>query len=386
MRLRIGIMGFLIAMLIILPPKQLWASEQEEWMEEVMESSGLSFDDIEQNIEESSIGDSITFEEMLSLLWSGDTDSVFRLVTAKVKDTLLAELSQNKRNFAQIILLAVFASLFTNIGTGMFAGSLQQTGFFAVYLAMAGIVLNSFFLMFSIAQDALVEVFSFMEVFIPAYAIAVTMVSGSASSIALYEMTFLLVKGCQWILKTMLLPFIEAYMMIGLVNCISETDRFSYLGSLLKKGTEQILKWMTGIILGMNLIQNMILPAVDSLKSTLWQKGLSAIPGAGHVMSALTGSLLGAGVLIKNSAGAGCLVILILLCAVPVLKLMLFMFSFYICSAVLQPISDKRLMNLLYVTGESGKLFLQVLICCFILFFITIALAAVSTNMRYYAI
>ena len=111
----------------------------------------------------------------------------------------------------------------------------------------------------------------------------------------------------------------------------------------------------------------------------------SAIPGAGAVISALTGSLLGASVLIKNSIGVGCLVILLLLCAVPVIKLLLFMFSFYLCSAFLQPVSDKRLMGLLFAAGESAKLFLQALVACFTLFFITIALAAISTNMRYYA-
>ena len=146
-----------------------------------------------------------------------------------------------------------------------------------------------------------------------------------------------------------------------------------------------MLKWSLGIIIGINLIQNMILPAVDSVKSGIWQKGLSAIPGAGPVISVVTGSLLGSSVWIKNSVGAGGLIFLILICAVPVVKLLLLMLSFYLCAAFLQPISDKRLMKLLNTAGESGKLFLQVVITCVALFFITIALAAVSTNMRYYA-
>jgi len=129
----------------------------------------------------------------------------------------------------------------------------------------------------------------------------------------------------------------------------------------------------------------MILPAVDSVKLGLWQKGLSAIPGAGDLISAFTGSILGASVLFKNSIGAGCLIVLVLLCAVPLIKLIVFVLSFSICSAFLQPVSDKRLMGLLHITGESGRLLIQTLISCLTLFFITIALAAVSTNMRFYA-
>ncbi len=370
-------------LLLLTPCKSVLSAEID--LDEMLKEAELSFDEIEEVIEDSSLNGDIYFRDIIEKLWKGKTKSAVDDIGAMIKDSLFSEILKNRKIFAKIILLAVFASLFSNLASSMFSSSLQDTGFFVVYLAMSGVILQSFFLMMSIAKGVLSEVFSFMEVFIPAYAIAITMVSGSASSIAVYEITFLLIKGCQWVLKAVILPLIEAYMMIGIVNCIGESDKFSNLGNLIKKTTEQILKWGTGVILGMNLIQNMILPAVDSLKSTLWQKGLSAIPVAGNIMSALTGSILGASVLIKNSIGVGCLIILILLCAVPIIKLLVFILSFFSCSAFLQPISDKRLMKLLSVTGESGKLFLQTVICCMTLFFITIALAAISTNMRYYA-
>lgn len=357
----------------------------ESLIDEVLEGAGISFDEIQESLDNSSLKGSISFEDILKKIWAGDTEDVFQDLSNLVKDTFLAEIEQNRKNFVQIILLAVFSAMFANLAAGFFSSTLQETGFFAAYLAMTGIILNSFFLMVSITEEALSQVFDFMNVFLPAFAISITMVSGSASSIGIYEITFFLVKACQWALKSIVIPLIEAYMIVEIINCISETDKFSYFSHLIKKGTDQLLKWSTGIILGLNLIQNMILPAVDSVKSTIWQKGLSAIPGAGAVISALTGSLLGASVLIKNSIGVGCLVILLLLCAIPVIKLLLFMFSFYLCSAFLQPVSDKRLMGLLFAAGESAKLFLQALVACFTLFFITIALAAISTNMRYYA-
>ena len=360
-------------------------AEKEDYIQEIFENGGLSLDAIEDAIDDSSLGGGISFNDMIKKLWKGETENVLDELGNILKDSLIGELSANKKNFVQIILLAVFAALFTNLASGMFSSSLQETGFFAAFLGMTGIVLQSFFLMLSVAQDALLEVFGFMEAFIPAYAIAITMVSGSASSIALYEIVFFIIKGCQWLLKVLILPLIETYMMIGILNSIGETDRFSYMGNLIKDNTERFLKWGTGIVLSLNLIQNMILPAVDSVKSTLWQKGLAAIPGAGNMISAVTGSILGASVLIKNSIGVGCLIMLILLCAVPVVKLIIFVLSFSLCSAFLQPVSDKRLMGLLHITGESGKLLLQTLIACLTLFFVTIALAAISTNMRYYA-
>lgn len=358
--------------------------ETKKWIEEILEEVELDFDAIEDSLNASSLGENISFQDILKKIWTGDTEQIGREILSLLQESLLGELENNRKNFAQIILLAVFAALFANLASGFFSSALQDTGFFIAYLAMTGLVLNSFFLMVSIVEEALGQVFDFMNAFLPAFAITITMVSGSASSIGIYEITFFLVRACQWALKTVILPLIETYMAVEIMNCISETDKFSYFSGLIKKGTQQMLKWATGLVLGMNLIQNMILPAVDAVRASVWQKGVAAIPGAGAVISALTGSFLGASVLIKNSIGVGCLIVLILFCAVPVLKLLLFMLSFFLCSAFLQPVSDKRLMGLLYAAGESSKLLLQALTACFTLFFITIALASISTNMRYY--
>lgn len=355
----------------------------EDYMEQIEKE--ISFDEIEESLKNSSLKGEYSFTQIVSSFIKGDMKGGIKQISDLISDCFLEELSQNRKNFVQIFLLAILAALFTNIASGFSASALQETGFFVAYLSMTALVLSSFFLMLQITSQALSDVLGFMEALIPAYALAVTMVSGSASSIAIYEMTLLLIKGCQWILLKFLLPLIEGYMLIGIANYLGETDRFSYLASLIKKGTERFLKWCVGLIIGLNLIQNMILPAVDSVKSGLWQKGLSAIPGVGPVMSTVTGTLIGSGVLLKNSIGAGGLIFLFLLSALPFLKILILTASFYLSAAMLQPISDKRLIRLLHTAGESGRLFLQVLITCCTLFFITVALAAVSTNMRYYA-
>lgn len=352
---------------------------------EMFQENEISLEEIENAISNTELKGEYSFTDMVTAFMKGDVEEGMGQITDLLSEFFLKELLASRKNFVQIFLLAVLAALFTNIASGFFSSSLQETGFFAAYLAMTALVLSSFFLMLSVTEQALKDVLQFMEALIPAYALAITMVSGSASSIALYEMTLLLMKGCQWVLLKGILPLMEGYMLIGIANYLGETDRFGYLGNLIKKGSERFLKWCLGLILGLNLIQNMILPAVDSVKSGIWQKGLEAIPGAGSVLSTVTGTLIGSGVLLKNSIGAGGLIFLFLLCALPFLKILILTASFYLSAALLQPISDKRLIKLLHTAAESGRIFLQVLITCCTLFFITIALAAVSTNMRYYA-
>lgn len=380
----VGICLILFLSVRVVQAKEEWDGGQAQ-MDQILKENEISFEELETAIENSSLKGDYTFSDLVASLLQGDWEEGILKIQENVKNVFFQELEQNKKNFTQIFLLAVLAALFSNIAAGFASSTLEETGFFVVYLSMTGLILSSFFLMYQVAEQTLLECLSFMEAFIPAYAMAVTMVSGSASSIALYEMTFFLIRGCQWILCRFLLPVIQGYMLIGIANCVGETDRFGYLISLIKKGSEQVLKWCVAFVIGLNLIQNMILPAVDSVKSGVWQKGLMAIPGAGPIASTIAGSLLGSGVLLKNSIGVGGLIFLVLAAFVPFLKIFCLTLSFYLSAALLQPISDKRLIQLVHIAGESGRLFLQVILTCCTLFFITIALAAVSTNMRYYA-
>ncbi len=69
------------------------------------------------------------------------------------------------------------------------------------------------------------------------------------------------------------------------------------------------------------LIQSMILPAVDSMKNTVLQKGMSAIPGIGSGLNSAMTMVIGSAVVIKNSIGAVGILVLIVIIVPPVIEI-----------------------------------------------------------------
>ena len=61
-----------------------------------------------------------------------------------------------------------------------------------------------------------------------------------------------------------------------------------------------LLKGFLSVLLGVQLIQSMILPAVDSMKNTVLQKGMSAIPGIGSGLNSAMTMVIGSAVVIKK--------------------------------------------------------------------------------------
>ncbi|MGN0466692.1 MAG: stage III sporulation protein AE [Lachnospiraceae bacterium] len=337
--------------------------------------------DIQRELEkESEI--SISFSDIVTDLISGDIKKVAKNIAEEIFRQIGKECRTNQKMIAELMILSIMAAFFSNFSNVFFSHQVGETGFFAAYLLMFTMILSSFFLMSSIVSDVMEKLLSFMRVLIPSYSLAITASTGLTTSLATYEFFMIIISICEWITLKGIIPLIYMYMIMELANNMAKEDHFSKLTELIKRGSIQALKGVIGIVLGVNMIQSMILPATDSVKVNVIQKGLNAIPGAGQLLGTVTSTIVGSSVIIKNSIGGAGIFCLIIILSVPVLKVILFVLTYYIAAALLQPISDKRLIQCLYAAGESGKLLLNVLLSCGALFLLVIAMTAMSTNQK----
>ena len=128
----------------------------------------------------------------------------------------------------------------------------------------------------------------------------------------------------------------------------------------------------------MELIQNMVSPALDSLKRDALGKTAASIPGIGNVINGATEVALGTAVLIRNCLGVMGIVVLVLLGLPPVIKLAMNSLVYKLLAALLQPVSDRRMTGCLSAMGEGCRLLLKVLLTLELLLLITIAILSVS--------
>ena len=103
------------------------------------------------------------------------------------------------------------------------------------------------------------------------------------------------------------------------------------------------------------------------------------IPGIGGIFSGVAETVLGAGTLLKNSIGVAGLVAIVVLCAIPIVKLIIYVLIYKLVAAAIQPISDKRIVNCVSASAEASSLLLQTVFVAAILFEIVITIVAVST-------
>ena len=131
----------------------------------------------------------------------------------------------------------------------------------------------SFFYLNKTVTQLVTLMADYMKGMIMAYSLAVVSTSGITTSTTVYEFYLLLIYAMTTLTNVVLLPMIKILFVLKIINHISKEEHFSRLCKTLEGVIKFLLKGFLSVLLGVQLIQSMILPAVDSMKNQFYQKG-----------------------------------------------------------------------------------------------------------------
>lgn len=340
-----------------------------------------------QNFLDQSKGDqgmNLSFKTLMKDLMDGKLNEVMGQVGKALKDLLVGEVRNSGHMMGQIMVLGIIGAVFSNFSSVFTGSQISETGFFVTYLLLFTYLAASFFTSVTITGNVVGQILDFTKVLMPAYFLAAAFAGSSASAAASYEFTLFVIVVAQWLLGQVLLALIRVYALLVMAGHIAKEEMLSKLTELLEQVVSWSLKTLVGVVLGFHLIQSMVLPYVDSMKTGAIQKLIGAIPGIGQGVNSVAQMVLGSGVLIKNTIGAAGIIVLLILSVIPLIKLAVLMVLYQCVAALLQPVCDKRIVSCISEMAKGHKMLLSVAASAVILFVVTIALVCASTNVTYY--
>lgn len=253
------------------------------------------------------------------------------------------------------------------------------------YLLLTSLLLGAFLSTKELGEELIRHMLQFMQVLIPVFFVAVAYAGGSVTALAFYQMVLLVIAAVQWLFLVILLPLIQVYVCLQLVNSLSREDFLSKAAELLETILEWSMRTLLGVVIGIHMIQGLVLPMVDSVKSAALRRAVSAIPWVGKGGEAVAQVLLGSGALIKNAIGMAALVVLVMICIIPVVKLGVIALLYQAAAAMLQPAADARLVESILAVSSGTRLVMRLVIHTLVLFMLTLAIICAVSNASYYA-
>lgn len=319
-------------------------------------------------------------KQVLSLIMQGKIFQAVSALLSGLTDSVKAQSGEIRSLFIMILVLGVTAALFSNFADVFQNRQVSDIAFYFIYLLLIAVLIKVFTDAAAIVKEMLNQLLTFIQVLIPTYLLAVGTAAGVASATAYYQLFFIVVYIIEKIYFSVLIPMINCFILLSIINGIWMEEKLNMLLELVHKLVGGCIKITLGIITGFSMIQSMISPVVDSLESSAVKKAFSLIPGIGNLTEGMFEMVVGSAVLIKNSIGIYITIVMICVCALPILKILLLSGILKVGAALIGIVSDKRLTNCANRVGDGSLMLLKLSLSAIALFIICIAIAACSTN------
>ena len=387
MRERRGIIALVFALVVVVffaGARITEAAEEEpDEIAEAMKTEILSefdFSELDSSLREMFPGEKVTFSDIVSSLISGGIDDAGNMTAQFLKDRIAFDFLYNRKTIVYIILAALVAAVFSNFADAFQNRQISDISFYVIYMLLITLCLTAFQTAVSGLEEKMGLLTEFIRALAPAYFMAMAFASGSAAALVFYNLILFLIYMVELIIIHILLPAVNIYVMICVLGSLIEEDFLSELAGLIRKAVTWALHGLLACVAGINIIQGLLAPAVDSVKRSTLTRTAEAVPWVGDLMGGTAEILTGTVILIKNGIGMAGAVVALVICATPLLQMVITALMYKLAAALVQPVSDKRIISCIRGVSEGYELLVRILFTAGTLFLITIAVTASFTS------
>lgn len=295
---------------------------------------------------------------------------------------LFQELWINGKLLGMIVILTVFSMLLQHIHSAFENTGVSKVAYAIVYLVILVIAVNSFHNAMDYAKSAISSMVHFMMAMIP-LVLALMASVGNITSVALFHpLIIFLVNTSGLLIYSIVFPLLFFSTLLGVISTFSDQYKVTKLASMLKNIAVGILGIFLTIFLGVISVQGATAAVVDgvTIKAAKFITG-NFVPIVGRMFTDATDTVIGASLLVKNTVGLAGVVIIIMLCAFPAIKILALAIIFNLSAAILQPLGSSNVTDCLSIIGKNLLYIFGALATVCLMFFLAITIIIAAGNL-----
>ncbi|HHW31751.1 MAG TPA: stage III sporulation protein AE [Clostridiaceae bacterium] len=300
---------------------------------------------------------------------------------------LFREIYSNINIMAQVIILAVLCALLKNLQTSFLSESVGELAFFACYIVIVSIMVESFYSCLNLATAIVENMVNFMYATMPVL-ITLLVSGGNITAGGVFQpIVFGIIGAVATIIKSVLMPVILLSTILALIGNISEKVQLSKLTGTIKQVTTAILGLILTVFIGIITIQGSVGAIVDGVTGKTAKFAISTfVPVAGKYLADAAETVIGCALVIKNAAGVAVMAVIVAICLVPILKITALIFLYKITCVLIEPVSEKRITKCIDEISSSLTYIIGLIVSVAFMFIISvtaiIAAGNISTMIR----
>ena len=314
-------------------------------------------------------------------LWQGEEELTVQSLVQGIVGYLQYQIKANFSLMGRLLFLAVFSALLGNLeqAFGQKIGKLARLVIFFLAVLM---VMEQAQSLWQNAGDATDKMIGFMDAVLPVQLVLLAAAGGLGTTAVVQPTLFLLVNVVGNVAERIILPGIYFCLLLAIVNSMTDKYRLDKLESLLKK----VLLWGFGALSSLFLLVLSISGTVAAAGDGLGVRGIkyaagTFVPIVGDLLVNTAEMVAAGSVLIKNVFGILALIIILLLAVLPALKVLVIGVLYKLAAALIQPLGEEMLCDLLNESGQCFILLFAAVAIVGLMFFLSLAILVMVANM-----
>ncbi len=321
-------------------------------------------------------------KEMILGILSRDPSYSIKDVLVGLIKIFLKEIIVNLELLGRIIVLSVFCAFLQNLNSAFENESISKLAYNICYVLIIILSIKSFQVAMNLGVSTIDSMVSFMQSLLPMLMGLLVSVGGFASAAVFQPIIFASISFIATIIKTIIVPFLYFSVVLAILNNISDKVHISKLSNLFKQASIALLGVLMTVFIGIITIQGVASSSLDGVTAQTAKFALdSFVPVVGGFLSNAFDTVISCSMLIKNGVSIAALVIIVMLCSIPLIKMLSIIVIYKVSCALIQPVIDNEIVQCLNEMGNILFLMFACLTGVGIMFFIAITVIMGAGNM-----
>lgn len=374
-----------ILILLILTPMAVFA--EGEYLQALPQGEMVDIDKLKNSIDNlvddqsKEIIPALDLKQLVKDIATGKVSFSLKDVLNNMVKYFFKEIYTNLNIILKIIVLVLLCALLQNLQSSFGREGVGEVAFYACYIFIASLLIKNFLTVLDMGRGVIDNMVVFMQAFIPTLFTLMITTGNITTSTILQPSIIFSIEIMSTLIKNIILPLILFYTVLAIVNNISNKVQISKLADLIKN----IGIWTTGIFLTIFIavitLQSTVTSMADGVTTKTAKYATSTfIPIVGKILSDAVDTVLGYSIMLKNSVSIVGMLIILAICLVPIIKLFALIVIYKLASAMIQPVSDERIVKCISEMAGSLTFILASVISVATMFLITVSIMINAGN------
>ena len=337
---------------------------------EVPDWSGYDMEEIEkemQQMEKDEYYDEETvgygsFTDLMKAVMSGDIRLSFSEVISKLWGRVLQELRGQGREILELAVFLILSGLLKNLDVSFGNTQVGQVAFYVLFSAAVALLFRSFTGAYQIASNVGGRVSRLLLCLIPVLAAIKTASGGQVSAMVESGMLIGGIDFASWLVQNVFFTGILLFIVFASVGQLAGQNMTGRLSKLAKTLVQKGIKAVSGLFLFLMGFQGLSAGAADTWVKKTMISAAGAVPVVGEAIGGAVNAVFAGAELIGHSVGSAGVILLMGICLIPLARLAAIWLLYKVGAALLSPVSDPKLTELIDAAADAVGMLMGVLI------------------------